>query len=215
MELELSRMEKSAEEPQLIRTKTFKNSAILEPRSQSDVIAVAADNAQVSGPVDELEQTIRDEGDTELSTLRNKNAALEEQVAQLVIKISDLAGTHQARSKEERHKADSLQRENKGLLAQLSHLRAQVLSLEDEKLALSESLTKIHREPKQKGMIGSSLDPARTKISKEFYRSKTLEDIDFLDEARDPALRPADLVNSIQIDLVFWYDKHAGEVIEV
>ncbi|KAJ8609384.1 hypothetical protein MRB53_039149 [Persea americana] len=147
----------------------------------------------------------------ELDEARQQSASSQVALEAAERKISSLTGDNQTRIQELQLKNEGLVRENSSLLSQLTSSRQRIRELEDEKLALTEANEKRGRSK----LSRVAPDSVLPRISRDFDRDLELEDISFDGSARDPNNPPSSLQHNLQIDLVFWYDKHAGDVIEI
>lgn len=161
------------------------------------------------------------EKDAELKQVSQDRDALQKVVKEFESKQSITRGENQSRTQELQSKTDTLQTENQSLLAQLSELQNHLISIQDEKFALAETVERLQRQLKDakafKTPYAPSREHSRPRASREFDRTVgSLEEVPLSEPVkRNPKEPPAELQNNIVIDLTSWYDRHAGEVIEV
>lgn len=158
----------------------------------------------------------------QLSAATTTTEELEREIQGLKLESTSISGKHESRAQELHSRTTTLQAENQSLLSQLSELRGHLISVQDEKFALRESIERLQKDLKEarslKPSYKNSSELSRPRVSKDFDKSANMQEISLNEkqaQTRDPKDPPMDLQNNIQIDLTSWYDKHAGEVIEV
>lgn len=187
---------------------------ISKPTDEIPIQTAGMDDTKAKVKGKDNSQLIAEQENQPKDQMRKERDDLAHKLADLERRMSLQAGEHQSRLRDLQAQTSGLQQENSSLVEHLRAARHRIKSLEDEKLALQEIVNE-QRSGRSKASYQSSLDTARPKVSKEFDHDTTLEEIAFDDLARDPEDPPAALKTNILIDLIFWYDKHAGEVIEV
>lgn len=158
----------------------------------------------------------------EMAALSLRYETLEKELQKANHKEENGATEATKRNAELQRTTETLQNDNQSLIAQLSELRTHLMSVQDEKFAMAESIERLQRDVKeakeQKSGYRTSFDANRPRVSKQFDRSESLQEIS-LDGQQiredDPKQAPADLQSNIRIDLTSWYAHGHGEVIEV
>lgn len=214
---EASVKEESAKYRQLEQEKEELTKRLSNDDASDDLKKKLESALNLQASADEKVQTL----EVQLSEANATADTLRDQIAKLETKHSSSTGEHQTRTRELQTKTNALQTENDSLLSQLAELRTHLISIQDEKFALAETIERLQKELKEsktnKGGYRSSIDSSRTRVSRDFDRSVSLQEIPLEDNttSRHPQKIPLELKSNIQIDLTSWYDKHAGEVIEV
>lgn len=164
----------------------------------------------------ELAQKVLD-----LIQAREENDSLRKKTSEIESTQSMTIDANQSRAHELQSKTDALQSENQSLLSQLTELQNHLISIQDEKFALAETVERLQKQLKDSKSVKmpyrSSRENSRPRASRDFDRTiSSLQEVSLEDPAaRNPKEPPPELQNNIRIDLTSWYDRHAGEVIEV
>lgn len=162
--------------------------------------------------------------EAELADVREKLIQAQKQIEELDVQMKQSVTTESTTEENELRSSNNvLQIENQSLLSQLTELRNHFISIQDEKLALAETVDRLQKQVKEgrssRALYRSSRETSRPRASRDFDRTITsLQEVSLEEpsiKSRDPKEPPADLQSNIEIDLTSWYDRHAGEVIEV
>ncbi|CCG83564.1 Putative uncharacterized protein [Taphrina deformans PYCC 5710] len=230
LELDISKLRKQHEEQQTASSAAQKKIEELEKETTNlkqlaeQTTDLEADSLRMElqaahSALDDMKST-----QAKLETVEAEAAQLRSEADEARQAQSSHTEKQQSRAVESETKTKTLLAENQSLLSQLTELRSHLISVQDEKFALGETIERLQKAAKDAKMnktgYRTSSDVPRARLSKDFERPEVLQEVSLSSEPRslpqrNPKEPPADLQNNISIDLTSWYDKNAGEVIEV